>query len=363
MHEDDCWTAVLTRDRAFDGRFVTGVLSTGIYCRPSCPARHPARANVRFFADGAEAREAGLRACKRCVPDGVAGDEAAVLAVIGALKRGQPANLAGLAEMTGYSPSHLQRIFTRATGLSPAAYERSLREERARTALSGAERVAEAIYDAGYEAPSRFYDDVKERLGMAPGEWRKGGRGQVIHWAVLSTSLGPMLVAATARGVCRLSFAEDEAALARRFPHAELVPAGEAFHDLFTQVVAAVERPGTAAHIPLDVQGTAFSSASGRRCGPSAGRDPLLRPARCHGRQSQGQPRGGQRERRERRRGADPLPPGGAVGRSAGGLCLWGGDQAGTAAAGAGVNPSALHSRNAASAAPAPPNWKPSWLS
>lgn len=258
MNEDDCWTAVLARDRAFEGRFVTGVLSTGIYCRPSCPARHPSRANVRFFVDGAEARKAGLRACKRCAPDGVAGDEAAVLAVIAALKDGQPANLAKLAEMTGYSPSHLQRIFTRATGLSPAAYARSLREERARTALSQAEQVTEAIYDAGYEAPSRFYADVKERLGMEPGEWQRGGRGQVIHWAVLPTSLGAMLVAATARGVCRLSFGEDEEALRRRFPHAELVPAGEPFRALFAEVLAAVERPGTGAHIPLDVQGTAF---------------------------------------------------------------------------------------------------------
>jgi AraC family transcriptional regulator of adaptative response/methylated-DNA-[protein]-cysteine methyltransferase len=256
--EERAWQAVLARDRAFDGRFVTGVLSTGIYCRPSCAARHPARANVRFFDSGTAARAAGLRACKRCAPDGVAGDEAAVLAVISALKGGKPADLAALAEMTGYSPSHLQRIFARATGLSPAAYARSLREERARTALSSAERVGDAIYDAGYEAPSRFYDDVKEKLGMEPGEWRKGGRGQVIHWAVLSTSLGPMLVAATPRGVCRLSFAEDEAALARRFPHAELVPAGEEFRDLFAKVVAAVERPGTGAHIPLDVQGTAF---------------------------------------------------------------------------------------------------------
>ena len=135
---DKAWSAVLRRDRSFDGRFVTGVLTTGIYCRPSCAARHPARGNVRFFAGGAEARAAGLRPCKRCLPDDVARDEAAVLAAIDEIKssEGLP-QLAELAEAVGYSPSHFQRVFTRATGLSPAAYARALREERAREALSG----------------------------------------------------------------------------------------------------------------------------------------------------------------------------------------------------------------------------------
>ena len=120
--EEDAWTAVLARDRAFDGRFVTGVLTTGIYCRPSCAARHPARHNVRFFADGAAARATGLRPCKRCLPDDVSRDERAVLAAIQAIKAAeQPLALAALAEETGYSPSHFQRVFTRHTGLSPAA--------------------------------------------------------------------------------------------------------------------------------------------------------------------------------------------------------------------------------------------------
>lgn len=258
LTDERAWQAVLARDRSFDGRFVTGVLSTGIYCRPSCAARHPRRENVRFFADGGVARAAGLRPCKRCVPDGVAGDEAAVIAVLARLKSGASPNLAELARLTGYSAPHLQRIFNRATGLSPAAYARALREERALAALSGAEQVDEAIYAAGYEAPSRFYAGMKERLGMEPNVWRRGGAGQVIHWAVLHTSLGPMLVAATERGVCRLSFAEDEADLARRFPRAELRAAGEPFQELFAKVLGAVERPGSAAQIPLDVQGTAF---------------------------------------------------------------------------------------------------------
>ncbi len=256
---DAAWAAVLRRDRSFDGRFVTGVLSTGIYCRPSCAARHPDRKNVRFFASGAEARAAGLRACKRCLPDDVGRDEAAVLAAIEEIKGSGGATLDELAAITGYSPTHFQRVFKRATGLSPAAYARALREERVKDALEGAERVSDAIYDAGYEAPSRFYDGVEGKMGMTPSDWSKGGAGITIHWTVIETSLGAMLVAATARGVCCLSFNEGEAELRARFPKAELVQGSGAFRELFEQVTAAVEEPALDnSHIPLDVKGTAF---------------------------------------------------------------------------------------------------------
>lgn len=254
------WAAVKRRDRSFDGRFVTGVLTTGIYCRPSCAARHPSKENVRFFANVAEARAAGLRACKRCLPDDVGRDEAAVLAAIEEIKQahGRP-TLDELAAITGYSPTHFQRVFKRATGLSPAAYARALREERARDALGKAGRVTDAIYDAGYEAPSRFYDDTKERLGMTPSDWKNGGEGRVIHWSVVATSLGEMLVAATGKGVCCLSFGEGERELRARFPKAELVEGGGEFAALLEQVVAAVEDPSLDnSHIPLDVKGTAF---------------------------------------------------------------------------------------------------------
>jgi AraC family transcriptional regulator, regulatory protein of adaptative response / methylated-DNA-[protein]-cysteine methyltransferase len=262
VDDDEAWRAVIERDRAFDGRFVTGVLSTGIYCRPSCPARHPRRENVRFFADGAAARVAGLRACLRCSPDDVSREERAVLAAIEAIRAaGQPLALAGLAEDAGYSPAHFQKVFTRAVGLSPAAFARALRMDRAREALSAGERVTDAVYDAGFSAPSRFYEASEQRLGMAPSAWRDGGRGVTIRWAVVPTSLGAMLVAATDKGVCRLSFDETAEDLAARFPNAELVEGGEAFAALLEQVIAAVEQPGDARHIPIDVQGTAFQEA------------------------------------------------------------------------------------------------------
>ena len=255
---DKAWQAFARRDRSFDGRFVIGVLTTGIYCRPSCAARQPKRENVRFFADGGEARAAGLRACKRCRPDEVARDEAAVLAAIDEIKsnEGLP-RLDELAQAVGYSPTHFQRVFTRATGLSPAAYARALREERARDALSSGGSVTEAIYDAGFEAASRFYDSMDGKLGMAPSAWVKGGEGVRINWAVVTTSLGPMLVAATTNGVCRLSFSEGREDLAARFPRAELVEGGAEFAALLQRVVDAVEDPGFGADCSLDVRGTA----------------------------------------------------------------------------------------------------------
>lgn len=260
--DEERWRAALAKDRRYDGAFVTGVHSTGIYCRPSCPARPPRRENVRFYASPAEAEAAGLRPCKRCRPDSVARDDAAVLQAIELLREaGQPIPLSVLGEATGYSPAHFQRLFKRAVGLSPGDFARALRVERAADALTAGERVTDAVYEAGFGAPSRFYAASAGRLGMAPSAWRDGGRGVTINWAVVPTSFAPMLVAATPKGVCRLSFHEGEPELRARFPHATLVAGGPKFEALLAQVIAAVERPGESRHIPLDVQGTAFQEA------------------------------------------------------------------------------------------------------
>ena len=262
LTDDDRWRIALAKDRRWDGAFLTGVHSTGIYCRPSCPARPPKRENVRFYASSDQAEAVGLRACKRCRPNDIARDEAAVRAAIDEIKasEGLP-KLDELAALTGYSASHFQRVFTRATGLSPAAYARALREERARTALSAGQSVTDAIYDAGYESPSRFYEAMEGKMGMAPSAWRDGGRGVEIRWAVAETSIGPMLLAATDKGVCRLAFNESGDALARRFPNATLIEGGDEFAALLVNVVASVETPGDFSHIPLDVKGTAFQEA------------------------------------------------------------------------------------------------------
>ena len=189
----------------------------------------------------------------------VARDEAAVARVLEILRSEErPVPLADLAQACGYSPTHLQRVFTRATGLSPAAYGRALRQEAARSRLSEEGNVTEAIYAAGFEGASTFYAGMEGALGMTPSAWARGGQGVTISWAVAQSSLGPMLVAASEKGVCRLSFDEGEDELRLRFPRAELRQGGADFAALVQQVVAAVETPGSAADIPLDVVGTAF---------------------------------------------------------------------------------------------------------
>ena len=185
---------------------------------------------------------------------------ARILATLGSAN--EAITLESLAVQAGYSPAHLQKVFKRAVGLSPSAYARALRAERARNALSdGARTVTDAIYAAGYGAPSRFYDANRERMNMAPSAWKDGGRGTAIRWALVETTLGTMLVAATEKGVCRLSFAEGPEDLAARFPRADIAQGGNEFAALCAQVVAAVERPASAHSIPLDVQGTAFQEA------------------------------------------------------------------------------------------------------
>ncbi|MEZ5710767.1 MAG: bifunctional DNA-binding transcriptional regulator/O6-methylguanine-DNA methyltransferase Ada [Blastomonas sp.] len=261
IDSDTAWGAVERRDRSFDGRFVTGVLTTGIYCRPSCAARHPARRNVRFFADGEAARAHGLRPCKRCLPDDVARDDAAVRKALDLLASEEPPALAELSAAVGYSPSHFQRVFKRAIGLSPKQYARAQRGAGIAASLNRNDRVTDAIYDAGYSAPSRFYAETKGRLGMTPSAWKKGGAGVTIGWAVAETSLGPMLVAATDKGICRLSFDEDARALEQRFPAATIEPAGPALDNLIKGAVAAVENPGAMPDLPLDIAGTAFQEA------------------------------------------------------------------------------------------------------
>lgn len=254
---EEAWSAFEARDRRHDGRFVVAVTTTRIYCRPSCPARRPKREHVRFLVDMAEAEKAGFRACLRCKPDQVARDEAALsraLALLDATDR--PLRLGVLAAEVGYAPHHFQRLFTRAIGLSPAAYARLRRAKRAEQALQEGRTVTEAIYEAGYSAPSRFYADAGRHLAMTPSAWRNGGRGQTVRWTVAESDLGPLLVAVTERGICRLSFEEDEEGLRRRFPQATLVHDPEA--PLIRAALAAVADPLAAHDLPTDVSGTAF---------------------------------------------------------------------------------------------------------
>ena len=259
---DAAWAAFVARDRHSDGRFVGAVRTTGIYCRPSCPARHPRREHVSFYADGAAARAAGFRPCLRCKPDEVARDRVAVARAVELIEAAEEMmGLEQLAARVGYAPHHFHRLFKRATGVTPAAYARGLKARAAAEALSRESNVTEAIYEAGYSAPSRFYESAATRLGMSPSAWQRGGAGATIRWTIASTSLGPLLIAATDKGLCRVAFDEDADALTVRFPKADVVPGGAALADLAKRVVASVESPDRDQDLPLDVRGTAFQEA------------------------------------------------------------------------------------------------------
>ena len=258
MDDDRAWAAFERRDRAYDGRVIGAVTTTGIYCKPSCPARRPKREHVRFFQTAGEARSAGFRACLRCTPDSVGRDRAAVIRAIALIERAEdiPA-LAELAAAVGYAPHHFQRIFTRDVGVSPAAFARGVRAKRAQTHLKEDKTVTEAMYDAGYATPSRFYADSEERLGMTPSVWRDGGRGATIRFVVADSPLGALLIAATDKGICRLTFGEDESALLRKFPHADVRPDDGTIAPWVEAALAQIERPSDH-QLPIDVRGTAF---------------------------------------------------------------------------------------------------------
>ena len=264
-HEER-WQAVKRRDSALDGKFVFAVRTTGIYCRPSCASRPAKRENVSFFPTGAEAEKAGYRACKRCRPEKLGTPDPQMQAVKRACERIETAEeapkLAELAASAGLSPYHFHRVFKAITGVTPKAYAAETRARRAADKLRTAETVTEAIYDAGFNSSSRFYENTDARLGMTPGAVRRGGAGVVIRFAVGEASLGAVLVAATDKGVCAISLGDDPDALVRalqdRFPRAVLKGGDAEFERMVAEVVGLVEAPGQRLDLPLDIRGTAF---------------------------------------------------------------------------------------------------------
>jgi AraC family transcriptional regulator of adaptative response/methylated-DNA-[protein]-cysteine methyltransferase len=335
LDDATCWAAFLARDRAMDGRFVGCVATTGIYCKPSCAARHPRRENMRFLPDPTAARAAGFRACLRCRPDEVGRDRIAVAAARALIEAAEDApRLEAIAAHVGYAPHHFHRLFKRETGLTPAAYARALRADRLKAALDSPGSVTSAIYAAGYNAPSRAYVDADRHLGMTPSAWKDGGRGALIRWRTIDSSLGPLLVAATARGLCRISFGEGEAELSVRFPNADLQPADATLDQLAEAVLALVDHPGETPDLRLRHRLPA--SRLGRAARHPVGRNAQLQRGRGRDRSPASRPRGGQRLWRQCAGGPHPLPPRPAQRRDPGRLCLGTGPQAGIAGAGKG---------------------------
>ncbi len=262
------WRAVLDRDRRWDGRFVFAVRTTGIYCRPSCPARRPRRENVVFFALPEAAEEAGFRSCRRCRPreTGAADPRAAMVRRACRLledgDRAEPWRLPELAEAVGVSARHLLRTFKDALGVTPREYAEARRLARFKGQLKKGDSVTGALYDVGFGSSSRLYEDVQGRLGMTPATYRRGGRGMRIGYTTTDSPLGRLLVGATERGVAAVSLGDRdgalETALRAEYPEAEIHRDDAGLRSWVARVLSEVAGTEQREDLPIDVQATAF---------------------------------------------------------------------------------------------------------
>jgi AraC family transcriptional regulator of adaptative response/methylated-DNA-[protein]-cysteine methyltransferase len=263
---DPRWASITARSPAADGTFFYSVRTTGVYCRPSCPARLPRPENVRFHSTREEAEGAGFRPCKRCKPDQPSLLEQHTVLVTQVCRLIEASestpSLEHLAAGAGMSAFHFHRVFKAITGLTPRDYAAAHRGERVRKELGRAATVTAAIYDSGYSSNGRFYGESEQVLGMTPSTYRAGGADAAIRFAVGECSLGSILVARSDRGVCAILMGDDPDALTRdlqdRYPRATLIGGDAEFERLVSQVVGFVEAPGIGLALPMDVQGTAF---------------------------------------------------------------------------------------------------------
>lgn len=263
---DPRWERLRNRDSSEEGAFVYGVATTGVYCRPGCASRLPRKENIRFFASGEEAERAGFRPCKRCQPDRAPLAERQAEAISKACALIEAAeekpDFDALAKAVGMSRHHFHRIFKQTTGVTPGVYLNARRRVRALDELSRARTVTDAIYGAGYSSSSRFYESCAPELGLKPSVFAKGGAGEVIRYAIGECSLGSILVAATAQGICAIQFGDAPEplieALRGRFPKAELKGGDADFEHVVAHVIGLVEEPKRAFDLPLHVRGTAF---------------------------------------------------------------------------------------------------------
>ena len=266
---DARYLSIVSRDKSLDGVFWYGVRTTGVFCKPSCGARVPNPDNVSYHVAIVDAVNAGFRACKRCRPTMI--DVNVHVEVVTAVCRSIDAAVAAdqpipsltmLAQRAGFSPFHLHRVFKRAIGVTPRAYGAGVRARRMSARLADGDTISEAIVNAGYSSSSRFYEGALQRMGMTASRARRGGVGETVRFAVGETSLGPVLVAATEKGVCSIQFGDDPDelvhALKRRFSSAELVGDDEQFARVIGAVIAFVETPRDGLDLPLDIRGTAF---------------------------------------------------------------------------------------------------------
>lgn len=263
----DRWQAVVSRDRRFDGRFVFAVRTTGIYCRPSCPARRPRPENVAFYPFPEAAEQAGFRSCRRCRPRETAVADprlAAVQRVCRAIEAAPEAawRLPDVARAAGVSAHHAQRTFRDVLGVTPRQYADACRLAFFKERLRKGGAVTDATYQAGYGSSSRVYERAPGRLGMTPAQYRRGGHGMRIAFTLADSPLGRLLVGATERGVSAVCLGEAdaplEAALRREYPRAELVRDDLRLAESLATVLGYLRGQEPRVDLPLDIRATAF---------------------------------------------------------------------------------------------------------
>ena len=259
------WQQIMARDARQDGHFVFAVRTTGVYCRPSCPSRRPRPESVEFFSNPNDAERAGYRACLRCKPTEISSQAQYVTRARQLLDNAEGVlTLSALSKRVGLSPFHLQRLFKRATGLSPREYQSARRMQHVKAGLRRGDDVTTALYDAGFGSPSRLYERAPQQMGMTPGEYRRGGAGVRITFAIAPTELGRLLVAATERGLCTVRFGDNATELERdlrqEFHAASLHRDDAAMKPYLDPLLAAVRGENTTIDLPLDVRATAFQT-------------------------------------------------------------------------------------------------------
>jgi len=260
------WRAVLHRDPAYDESFVFGVTTTAIYCRPSCPSRHPRADHVVYFESPREARREGFRACLRCRPDRPGGHPGGILAACEFIARHaeESLSLQRIARAVNWSPSHLQRVFRRSLGVSPKEYVRRLRFESLGRELRSGRRIAPALYAAGFGSSSRLYERANVHLGMSPARAARKGAGMSIAYDIVDCPLGKALIAATPIGICAVQFGTREAALVSelrgRFPRARIAKSPDLLRFAKARLRALFADDIRDAQLPLDVRATAFQA-------------------------------------------------------------------------------------------------------
>lgn len=260
------WQAVVERDGSLDGTFVFGVSSTGVFCRPSCPARRPRRENVQFFDHATAAERAGYRACLRCRPKAADGNPRSglVKAVCRYIEQHieDRLTLGGLAREFRRSPFHLQRTFKAVLGVSPKAYIDACRLRQVKQNLQAGHDVTTSLYAAGYGSSSRLYERTARQLGMTPEKYRRGALAAVVRYTIAASPLGRMLIATTDKGICAIQFADTDQelqqGLMREFPFAVRRRDDAALAEWKASLGRLMD--GQEAHplLPLDIRATAF---------------------------------------------------------------------------------------------------------